>query len=56
MILAIKIFPLILLMKIFLVALQPLSLVHSLYFDESGSTHYIVETITRFPYSLLMRS
>lgn len=37
MILAVKMFPLILLMKIFLVALQPMSLVHSLHFEESGS-------------------
>lgn len=53
MILAMKIFSLILPMKIFLVALQPVSLVHPLYFDESGSIHYTVETRTTFPHSIL---
>lgn len=52
MILAMKIFSLILPMKIFLVALKPVSLVHSPFFDESGST----ETTTTFPYSLLFFS
>lgn len=43
-------------LKIFLVALQSVSLVHSLYFDESGSIHYTVETTTRLPHSLLFFS
>lgn len=51
MILAMKIYSLILPMRIFLAALQPVSLVHSLYLHESGFIHYTVETTTTFPQS-----